>query len=403
MNLELIRQIDSKLGTIVCKYLYHYDQFRKHFPARPTQEGIRRILIIKFWGIGNLVQASPTLRAIRRLFPEAEIVFLTLEQNKGVYENSGLYDQAIYLRLTTLWDFTRELFLLFFQLRSYRFDLIINLEPLVHFAEMISFYVGVGQTIGFAAPGRKSLFTQPVEFREDEHIARTFYRVLEVLGVQDEPSPEQLLAEPLPLSEQDLRAAEELFAAEGLRAGDFVVGVNVNASEVAKERRWPLENFAELMDALIQNQKAKIVLFGAPNEVPYVERVAAMMRYDPIMLAGRTSLHEAIACISKLALFITNDSGPLHLAYAAGVPTISFYGPESPLRYGPIGNLHHPIYKNLDCSPCIYFKNLKRINCKREALCLRQITVEEVALLVEERHRAWMQDQSRRDLRALSK
>ena len=390
MNLELIRQLDSKIGGFACSYLYYYDRFRALFPPLRRSVGIKNILVIKFWGIGNLVHVSPTLRAIRGLHPDAKIVFLTLEQNKGVYEGAGLYDEVWYLRLTTLWDFTRAFFRLFFQLRAYQFDLIIDLEPLVHFAEIISFYVGVGTTVGFSLPGRKSLFTKPVEFREDEHIARTFYRILEPFGVRDEPTEKQLLAEPIPANREALAAVDELLRCEAIGDHDFLVGVNVNASEVAEERRWPLENFAALMDLLIQRLKAKVVLLGAPDEVPYVDRVIAMMREDPVSLAGRTTLPEAIAAISRLDLFITNDSGPLHLAYAVGVPTISFYGPESPSRYGPLGPRHQTLYKGLNCSPCIFFKNLKKINCRQDALCLREISLEEAYRLVEQSHGDWL-------------
>ena len=394
MKLGLIRLIDSRVGQVVCNYLYYYDKFRALFPPLRRPEGIRRILVIKFWGIGNLVQASPTMRGIRETFPDAEVVFLTLTQNKGVYENSGLYDQAIYLRLTTAWDFTRELFKLFFFLRGFDFDLIINLEPLVYFGELISFYVGVGHRVGFAVEGRKSLFTKPVEFREDEHIARTFYRILNVLGIDEEPTPEQLHPTPIPLNQDDHKVAEELLRSEGINGDDFLIGVNVNASDVAEERRWPLENFATLIDLAIQKLNAQVVLFGASDEVPYVERAIAMMREEPVNLAGKTNLHELIAVIDKLDLFVTNDSGPLHLAYAMSTPSISFYGPESPHRYGAIGPQHHAVYKGLDCSPCILFKKLKKIDCKQDAVCMSQITVNEVFKLLEDVHRNWRHNQS---------
>ncbi|MBU0519123.1 glycosyltransferase family 9 protein, partial [bacterium] len=287
-------------------------------------------MVIKFWGIGNLVQASPTLRAIRNKYLDSEIVFLTLEQNKGVYEGSGLYDISIYLRLTTLWDFTRELIKLFFTLRSFNFNLIVNLEPLAYFGELISFYAGVGDRVGYVIPGRTTLFTKGVEFREDEHMAKTFYRVLNVFGSDDEPTDDDLLPERIPLRASEITAANELLAAEEVDPGDFIVGINVNASDVAIERRWPLENFAALADLLSQRLGVRVILVGAPDEVPYVERAIAMMRETPVNLAGRTTLREVIALMDRMNLFITNDSGPLHLAYAMGTPTISLFGPETP-------------------------------------------------------------------------
>jgi heptosyltransferase III len=393
MKLSLIRLLDARVGQVVCNYLFYYDRFRAVFPAfKREEDGVMRILIIKFWGIGNLVQVSPTMRAIRNLYPEAEIVFLTLSQNRGVYERSDLYNKAIYLRLTTAWDFLRELLRLFFRLRSFNFNLIINLEPMVYFGELISFYVGVGDRVGFAVKGRNTLHTKPIEFREDEHIARTFYRVLSVFGINDEPSEDKLLPERIPITQEEYGVAEELLLSEGIRKDQFLIGVNVNASEVAKGRRWPLENFAALCDLLTQRLNVRIILFGAPDEVPYVDQAVAMMRTTPVNLAGRTSLREAIALISKMNLFITNDSGPLHLAYAMGVPTVSFFGPESPMRYGPLGEKHVAFYKDLDCSPCIYFKNLKKAGCKRDALCLKMIKMGEVYEVVEKKCLQWLDD-----------
>jgi ADP-heptose:LPS heptosyltransferase len=390
MKLGLIRILDSRVGSVISNYLYYYDKFRNLFPPLKLGEGTKRILVIKFWGIGNLVQASPTLRGIRSKFPDAKIVFLTLDQNKGVYEDSDLYDETIYLRLTTAWDFARELFRLFFELRSYDFDLIVNLEPLVYFGEIISFYVGVGPRVGFVIPDRKTLFTKPIEFREDEHIARTFYRTLGVFGIEDNPSDDVLQPEPIPSSLEDRRAVTELLSAEGIDPSrEFLVGVNVNASDVAKERRWPPERFAELVDLAIQNLNARVLLIGAPDEAPYVEKAMAMMREHPVTLAGRTTLPQAIALIDELDLFVTNDSGPLHLAYAQGIPTISFWGPESPHRYGPIGEKYINVHKDIDCTPCINFKNLKRTNCKRNAECIRRITVSEVYDMVSQVHDRW--------------
>jgi heptosyltransferase-2 len=348
-------------------------------------------LVIKFWGIGNLVQASPTLRAIREKYPDSEIIFLTLQQNKGIYEKSGLYDRAIYLRLTTAWDFTREIFKLFFYLRSFGFNLIINLEPLAYFGELISFYVGVGDRVGYAIPGRKSLFTKQIEFTEEEHITRTFYRTLKAIGIEEEPTNEQLFPTPIPLKKEDLEAAAVLLRSEDVSEDEFIIGINVNASDVAVARRWPLEYFAELVDTVSQRLNARVLMFGAPDEVPYVDRAIAMMRETPANVAGRTSLREAIALMDKADLFITNDSGPLHLAYAVGTPTISLFGPESPVRYGPIGKKHIALFKDLDCSPCINFKNLKRSDCNQDARCMKEITVGEVFALVEEAHRQWQE------------
>ncbi|MBU0518104.1 glycosyltransferase family 9 protein, partial [bacterium] len=193
----------------------------------------------------------------------------------------------------------------------------------------------------------------------------------------------------IPLRASEITAANELLAAEEVDTGDFIVGINVNASDVAIERRWPLENFAALADLLSQRLGANVILVGAPDEVPYVERAIAMMRETPVNLSGRTTLREVIALMDRMHLFITNDSGPLHLAYAMGTPTISLFGPETPLRYGPIGKKHSAVYKQIDCSPCLNFGNLKRSNCQQEGRCMKEIKVHEIFELVERGRQQW--------------
>jgi len=97
-----------------------------------------------------------------------------------------------------------------------------------------------------------------------------------------------------------------------------------------------------------------------------------------VNLSGKTSLHQLAYLMTRMKLFISNDSGPLHLAAAMKTPTIFFYGPETPNLYGPWGESNTVFYKHLECSPCINIYNAKRIDCRRGAECVKRITVEEV-------------------------
>ena len=374
MKLGVIRFTDKYLGTPLRLLLYYYQKLRDLFPQRESREPYRRILVVKFWGLGNIIRVSPTLRALRQRFPEAKITFITLEQNRGIYEGSGLFDEAVYLELKSVGVFLWDVFRKYFSLRRERFDLVLNLEPLANFAEIVSFYVAVGVRVGFSLPGRRSLFTIKIPFREDEHISRTFYRILYPFGVRP---PQDLTPEAVPVNDEDWRYIEELLSARGIEGGRPLIAFNVNASEVAEARRWPGDRFAELASRLQEELGADLIFIGAPEEAVRVEEVVKKVKRG-LNLAGLTTLKQAAAALKKAGLFITNDSGPMHLAIAMGTPTVALFGPESPVRYGPLSANHRAIYKGYNCSPCINFAQAKKINCKFEAKCIKDITVEEV-------------------------
>jgi heptosyltransferase-2 len=118
---------------------------------------------------------------------------------------------------------------------------------------------------------------------------------------------------------------------------------------------------------------------GSPAEQAYVEEAVSRMNTTPIMAAGKTTLRQMIALLTRCNLFISSDSGPVHMATAQGTPTVAIFGPESPDRYGPRESKHRTIYKRLPCSPCISFHNAKKVHCpESKPPCIYQITVDEV-------------------------
>jgi ADP-heptose:LPS heptosyltransferase len=250
--------------------------------------------------------------------------------------------------------------------------------------------------------GQHSLYTHPVAFQENVHIRDTFKTIAHSLfppyycpngrlrrrgeqkGVYSESTNQQKESPtdeliPILLTQEDQLFLDSFSKEHGISAQDFLVGINVNASEVAKERRWLPERFAELADRITLHGVTKIVLLGSRNERKYVEGVAAQMTAVPIMAAGKTTLRQMIALLSRCNLFISNDSGPVHMASAQGTPTVAIFGPESPVRYGPRGEQHRAIYKGLPCSPCISFHNAKKVHCPEpKPPCIYQITVDEI-------------------------
>jgi heptosyltransferase-2 len=375
MNLDLIRFTDKYLGTLIRVLLYYYQKIRDLFSIRIIRCPYKRILVVKFWGIGNLIQASATFKAIKKIFPDAKVSFITLSRNRGLYEDSGLFDEMIYLNLHSVRAFLWDLLKKFFLLRSRKFDLVLDMEPLANFSEIVSFYIGVGVRVGFAVANRRSLFTVKVPFREDEHISRSFYRILSPFAVEME---DNLAPVPITTSPADEQYIEDILASDALTSSDTLIAINVNASEVADARRWSGENFAQLSRMLIQELDTKLIFIGSGNERERVQSILNLVSGEPLNLAGRTNLKQLAYALKRADIFITNDSGPMHLALAMGTPTVALFGPESPQRYGPLSPKHLAIYKKHDCSPCIKFSQAKKVKCTQDLKCIREISVDEV-------------------------
>ena len=165
-----------------------------------------------------------------------------------------------------------------------------------------------------------------------------------------------------------------------------IVCVNINAGTLGQLRRWPQENYAELIFGLRVRFGIKTVLIGGKEDVSYVEGFIAKIpkKNDIFNLCGKLSIKELVDLFNKSRLLITNDSGPLHIASIVGLPTISFFGPETPYLYGPLGSDHHVFYEDIFCSPCINIYNAKASNCNNN-ICLKSIGPETVIKTIEEK------------------
>jgi ADP-heptose:LPS heptosyltransferase len=212
-----------------------------------------------------------------------------------------------------------------------------------------------------------------VPFNVYKHVTANFLallrgRPLEQVLPFDPEAPDVL--PPLTLPEKAWARCHEVLAADpAWEDGLPTVVVNPNAGDMALERRWPMDPVVQLVDALAERGDLNLVLSGSPGEREYVDGlVARLARPDRVVnLAGRVGLHEFIALLERARVLVTNDSGPLHLAAAAGTSTVALFGPETPVLYRPLRSRpeqHHDVhYLGLPCSPCMFVHNNKVIDC----------------------------------------
>lgn len=358
---------------------------RRHAAPPPHDpRGTRRILVIKFLGMGSVLLATPLLRRLRRAHPEAQLCFLTFEANAPLVRRLPGVDEVLVVPTGSLTRLLLSVPRLLLDLRRRRFDVALDLEFYSRLSNLVSWGSGARRRVGFfvRARWRGSLLSDPVYFNPTLPFGEAVVALLRPLGL-DHAGPLGAL-DPPRLSDEEHADARAQLVTRGVPEHGTVVAVNVNASDLCDERRWPAERFARLVERFGAEVASvdRFVFLGAASETAVVRRVLDQVHPDVLPrcldLSGRTSLVELTALLQRSALLISNDGGPLHLAASLRVPTISFYGPETPQLYGPVGERHLVFYSGHWCSPCLSVYNAKIAMCDGENECMRRIELDDV-------------------------
>jgi heptosyltransferase-2 len=195
------------------------------------------------------------------------------------------------------------------------------------------------------------------------------------------------------LSDTVQHEADALLAscARGSHDGAPWILVNPHAHDMCPERRWPTDRFAELMDRLGSSQPdLHFGILGTEAERAVSEEarngVSPAVRPRVHNLAGRTSLPALAGVLARARLLVTNDSGTMHLGAAVGTPLVALFGPESPLRYGPLAPPERcrVLQADVVCGPCLTYMNHKRAPCKGRNVCMEKLSVDDVMQACEE-------------------
>jgi heptosyltransferase-2 len=165
--------------------------------------------------------------------------------------------------------------------------------------------------------------------------------------------------------------SEKIFSEHDIGTQRLIVGLAPGAA-YGPAKRWFPESFAAAGDRLIEDLSAQVVLFGSREDRQITDLVEQHAHRPLINLAGKTNLKEAIAAISRCSLFISNDSGLMHIAGALNIPTVAIFGSTNPVTTSPVGDRSVVIYKGASCSPCL------KETCPTDFRCMEMISVEEV-------------------------
>jgi len=319
-----------------------------------------RILVIRPGGIGDAVLLIPALRMLKRSFPDSKVDMLCEKRNAGILEFAEMIDN-IYL-------YDRGLDLMHC-LRT-RFDIVIDTEQWHRLSAVIARLTGAETRIGFDTNERRKLFTHRIAYSHDDYEADSFMRLLNPL-LRDKPHFDP--ASPFGLV--DWEPSEQLEFSDLIK--DSFITIFPGAS--VPERRWGGEKFGRVAKELYLKGYG-IVILGSRAEKEDAQEIKVIAP-ECIDLTGKTSLRDVTYILKKSELLITADSGLMHIAYAAGTPTVSLFGSGIESKWAPRGPAHFVINKRISCSPCTRFGYTPR--CKKNRECLSLITAEEIVAAAE--------------------
>ena len=335
-----------------------------------------KIAIFRALYLGDMLLAVPALRALRRRFPQAEITLIGLPWAQAFVERYSHYlDRFLafpgFPGLKEV-KFDAERTRIFCaEARAYSYDLGVQMHGSGPASNEFIHELQAKESVGYV-PGTQqqnaSGLTLSALYPAGEHEIYRNLGLTTLLGCQEEEPRLEF-----PLFQQDLVEVEQLLHPLLARSTPLI-GLHPGAKYAS--RRWPPEYFATLADELSSRLDAQIIFTGGDSERSLIERILRSLHTQAINLAGQTSLGGLAALINRLDLFISNDTGPAHLACALDIPSITIFGPAEYRRWAPLNSMRHLALRvPVPCSPCGYEV------CPIDHRCLKRIDPQHVATL----------------------
>lgn len=350
---------------------------RKMFSGTP-----KTILVLKIGAIGDVLMSTPLLHALRNAYPHARIIYAVGKWSKAVLENNPNVDEVMDFDDPIIWRRDlKAILVLIRRLRSVHADIGFVLDR--HFyASLLAVASGVRFRVGYDRNGEGFANNRNVVYGPVKHEIVYHLDLLRSLG-KDVPDG---VMEAFP-STEDQGIAESIFAQPpfaGRTCIGFMVGGAKNPGQDMHIRRWPFSHYCALIGLLLEHfPNIVIILFGGPSDViENKEVIRSVGHADHIaQLAGRTSILQSIACMKRCAVFVTHDSGPMHMAATAGVPVVSIFGPVHPARKAPRGPQNEYLWRP-DLPGALCDEEGRFPKDIKELKCMTGVTPKDVLLVV---------------------
>jgi lipopolysaccharide heptosyltransferase II len=330
----------------------------------------KRILIVRTDRIGDVLLSTPVIKALRQNYPDAYIAMMVSPYAKDIVEANPYLDQAIiYDKDAKHKSWSRSI--KFSQrLKKKKFDLAVILHP-TNRVHLVTFFAAIPRRIGY---NKKLGFLLSDRIKHTKHLGHKHeleynLDLIRYLGI--EPQDLNLF---MPIRAESEKWVDDLFKQEGIKEKDLLLTIHPGAS--CPSKIWPNERFAEVADKLIEKYGFKALIVAGPKDITLAKSLIKHMHRAAVDLSGRTSVSQLASLLKRSRLFVSNDSGPVHIASSVGVPVISIFGRNqkglSPDRWGPVGRKDKILHKEVGCIECFAH------NCIKEFACLKAITTDDV-------------------------
>ena len=335
-----------------------------------------KILIINPYGVGDVLFTTPVIRNLREAYPHAEIAYLANRRSADLIKfNPDIARVFVYERDEFVGNH-QKYWGLFNSIRHERFDLVFDFSLNSSFG-FLTAASGIKKRVGFDYRKRGRFLTDrvPLTGFEEKHIVEYYLDLLRLVRI-----PVMTKEMKLDVPSQDTQWAGDWLKRNNIDPAQPLLAVlpggGASWGQAARYKRWPASKYAQLIDKIIENFDAGIILMGDSKEEELCREVVSLAHFPLHFAVGETSLLGLAALLKRCQGAVVNDGGPLHVAAAVGLRTVSIFGPVDPQVYGPFPlNGHIVVQQGLPCQPC--YRRFRMANCGHIS-CLGELSVDEV-------------------------
>ncbi len=335
-----------------------------------------KILIINPYGVGDVLFTGPVISNLRLAYPQASIAYLANSRTAELLKsNPDIARVFIYERDEFVGKLPKYLEL-FNSIKQQKFDMVFDFSLNSSFG-FLSAACGIKKRVGFDYRKRGGFLTDRVFLLgfEEKHIIEYYLDLLRLVQI-----PVVVKKMKLDVPSQDIQWAQEWLKRHKIGLNKPLIAVlpggGASWGAAAGNKRWPAPKYAHLIDKIIENFDADIILMGDPKDEGLCREVVSQANFPIHFAVGETTLLGLAALLMLAQGAIVNDGGPLHVAEAVGVKTVSIFGPVDPHVYGPYpATTRAVVQKGLPCQPC--YRRFRMARCEHIS-CLGELSVEEV-------------------------
>ena len=335
----------------------------------------KKILIFRSGAIGDVLMTTPLVKSIKKKYPDSKIYYLTGKWSSGVLRDNPSIDEIMEIDESII--FRKKIFelnKLVISLRKQKFDVAFILDKSKWFGLLIKL-AGVPIRIGFDRNGEGKFNTKNIKYDGKKHEIDYYLELTKFIGYTEKNREMEIFTKGM-----DTIMASKLI--DKIKNEGIIIGVSVggasNPGQTFIQKRWPKKNYRELIKKLSESNP--VILIGGKDDFEISKEVSQGLK-NVYNFAGKTTLKESAELIKKCGIFVTHDSGPMHLAVAVKTPVIGIFGPTDYRRFGYDKGINKVVInKNKKCAPCydIYGKNGKNYNYE----CMKNISAYKVLKIV---------------------